>query len=116
MSISKSIIKKNKGGVFLTALLGILSSLAMVFAGYSLSFLFGGYESSSDRMSQLIRDCITVFCIWVLALVVYYLFGIARANLLRTLKMICDRPSQKELFPLIMKSLLARILGIMYLG
>lgn len=86
MSISKSIIKKNKGGVFLTALLGILSSLAMVFAGYSLSFLFGGYESSSDRMSQLIRDCITVFCIWVLALVVYYLFGIARANLLRTLK------------------------------
>lgn len=44
MSISKSIIKKNKGGVFLTALLGILSSLAMVFAGYSLSFLFGGYE------------------------------------------------------------------------
>ena len=34
MSISKSIIKKNKGGVFLTALLGILSSLAMVIAGY----------------------------------------------------------------------------------
>lgn len=46
----QALLRKNLGGIVGVALLAVLTSFAMVFAGYSLSFLFTAYEQEGDRV------------------------------------------------------------------
>ena len=50
----KRLIKKNIGKIAGVALLSILTSFAMVFAGYSLSFLYTAYEYEGDKVKALL--------------------------------------------------------------
>lgn len=45
----KTFLKNNLGHILGVSLLGILTSLAMVYAGYSLSFFYTAYEYAGDK-------------------------------------------------------------------
>ena len=53
MSNYKSVIKKNFLSISGVLILNIIASLAMVFAGYSLSFLVTAYEYECDKIKDL---------------------------------------------------------------
>ncbi len=52
----KLLIRKNFAGIAVTAFLIILMSMAMTFAGYSLSFFFTAYEYGGDKIKAI---CLT---------------------------------------------------------
>ena len=54
MSNYKSVIKKNFLSISGVLILNIIASLAMVFAGYSLSFLVTAYEYGGNKIKALI--------------------------------------------------------------
>lgn len=67
----QALLRKNLCGIIGVALLAVLTSFAMVFAGYSLSFLFTAYEQEGDRVNALIYTFLFVALIWLIAMLVY---------------------------------------------
>lgn len=82
----KRILYKNKGLVIFTSLCIILSSLTMVYAGYSLSFLFTSVNNSENAINRLLNDALNVTMIWFVALALLYIKKIAKANLIRKIR------------------------------
>lgn len=76
----KSILKKNSKRILSVVLLSILSSLAMVFAGFSLSFLLTAYEYEGDKIRALSITFCIVMVIWLAAMGIYYLSQIMTAK------------------------------------
>ena len=68
----KTLIQKNFGSIVGVAFLNILMSFAMVFAGYSLSFLYTAYEYKGDKVKALLYTFAIVLFIWLLAMFMYY--------------------------------------------
>ena len=65
MSNYKSIIKKNFLSISGVLILNIIASLAMVFAGYSLSFLVTAYEYEGDKIKALTITFLIELIIWI---------------------------------------------------
>lgn len=86
MTEFKKMLFKNKGRIISTALLNIATSFAMVYAGYSLSYIFTSYESNGNRAGELALSCVAVFSIWLLAILIFYFAGIFQAGTLKKLK------------------------------
>ena len=86
MSKYRGILRNNLGGVLGVSLLNIVSSFAMVFAGYSLAFLFTAYEYEGNRVRALTITFVIVLAIWLAAMGIYSLALLARAKLQRKLK------------------------------
>lgn len=82
----KDIRKKKRALILLTMALNIVSAFGMVYAGYSLSFLFRSYEASGDRMQALTKDCAFVALIWLIDLLLYAAEALMEAHTLRTLR------------------------------
>ncbi len=82
----KTFIKKNFGSIAGVALLNILMSFAMVFAGYSLSFLYTAYEYEGDKVKALIYTFAIVLLIWLLAMFMYYISLVAKSKIQQKLK------------------------------
>lgn len=82
----KKILKNNLGSTLGTAALDILSSLAMVFAGYSLSFLFTAYEYEGDKVKAILYTLVVELVIWSAAMGLYYLSSLARAKIRQSMK------------------------------
>lgn len=82
----KVIIKKNFASIVATALLSILMSFAMVFAGYSLSFLYTAYEYEGDKIKALVLTFIIVLFIWLFAMLMYYLSLLAKSKIQQAIK------------------------------
>lgn len=80
------IISKNKWRLLLCAVISIATSFAMVYAGYSLSFIVRSYESTGNAVDNLIRDGILVLLIWLGALVFYYSSGVLKAKAMAYMK------------------------------
>ena len=85
----RTMIRRNLSGVACVALLGVLTSLAMVFAGYSLSFLFTACEADGDRTRALISTFLIVTSIWLTAILLYYVSLLAKAKLENASKPSC---------------------------
>lgn len=82
----KVLIRQNLGGIIGVAMLGVLSSFAMVFAGYSLSFLFTAYEAEGDKVKSIVHTFLLVTAIWLLAMLLYYISLLAKAKIRQKLK------------------------------
>lgn len=82
----KSLIKKNFGSIAGVTLLNILTSFAMVFAGYSLSFLYTAYEYEGDKVKALIYTFGIVVLIWLFAMFMYYIALLEKSKIQRKLK------------------------------
>ncbi|MSU01268.1 ABC transporter ATP-binding protein [Tissierella pigra] len=82
----RSILYKNKWWVLFTSLCIILSSLMMVYAGYSLSFLFRAINYSGNALNKLLNDALNVTIIWIIALILLYIKNIAKANMIRKIR------------------------------
>ncbi len=82
----KTLIKKNLWSIVGVALLNILMSFAMVFAGYSLSFLYTAYEYEGDKVKALLYTFAIVLLIWLLAMFMYYISLVAKSKIQQKLK------------------------------
>lgn len=82
----KSLIRKHFGSIAGVALLSILMSFAMVFAGYSLSFLYTAYEYDGDKVTALIDTFVVVLSIWLLAMLLYYFSLLAKSKIQQIIK------------------------------
>lgn len=82
----RRILKGNVFRVITTIVLNIATSFAMVTAGYSLSFIFTGYESEGSRGLVLAQNCLVVFLIWLIAIMLFYVSGVYQAGTIKTLK------------------------------
>lgn len=82
----KLLIRENLGSIAGVALLNILMSFAMVFAGYSLSFLYTAYEYEGDKIKALLYTFVIVLGIWVLAMVLYYASLLAKSKIQVTIQ------------------------------
>ncbi len=67
----KSLIRKNLGSIVGAAFLTVVVSLAMVLAGYSLSFLYTAFEYEGDKVKALIYTFVIVLTIWLVAVLLY---------------------------------------------
>ncbi|MBQ7873721.1 MAG: ABC transporter ATP-binding protein [Oscillospiraceae bacterium] len=86
MSNYNLILKKNFAGISGVLLLNIISSLAMVFAGYSLSFLVSAYEYDGDKIKALIITFVIELVIWISAMGIYYITWLLQAKLQQKIK------------------------------
>ena len=82
----KALIKRNLGSIVGVSLMSILMSFAMVFAGYSLSFLYTAYEYEGDKLKALIYTFAIVILIWLFAMLVYYISLLAKSKIQQKLK------------------------------
>lgn len=82
----KALIRKNLGSICGTAFLGVLSSFCMVFAGYSLSFLFNAYEVEGDKVKAIVCTFLLVTAIWLVAMLLYYISLLTKAKMQQKLK------------------------------
>lgn len=82
----KSLIKRNLGSVVVVALLSILTSFSMVFAGYSLSFLYTAYEYDRNKAKVLLYTFLIVLGIWIVAMIIYYVTLLAKARIQQKIK------------------------------
>lgn len=82
----KALLKRNFAGIAGVSLLNILMSLAMVFAGYSLCFLYTAYEYEGDKEKALIYTFGIVVLIWLFAMFLYYLSLLAKSKIQQKLK------------------------------
>ena len=82
----KALLWKNFASLTCAALLSILTSFAMVFAGYSLSFLFTAYEYEADRVKALIYTFLIVAGIWLIAMLLYFASLLAKAAVEKKIK------------------------------
>ena len=81
-----ALLWKNFASLTCAALLSILTSFAMVFAGYSLSFLFTAYEYEADRVKALIYTFLIVAGIWLIAMLLYFASLLAKAAVEKKIK------------------------------
>lgn len=92
----KRLLLRNAVCILSTALLSILTSFAMVFAGYSLSFLFTAYEYEGDKVRALLITFGVVLGIWLAAMGIYYGSLLAKAKARQRLKTaLCSMIGQK---------------------
>lgn len=82
----KTLINKNFGSIAGVTLLNILMSFAMVFAGYSLSFLYTAYEYEGDKAKALLYTFVIVVLIWLFAMLMYYISLLAKSKIQQKLK------------------------------
>ena len=82
----KTLIKKNFGSIAGVAFFNILMSFAMVFAGYSLSFLYTAYEYEGDKVKALLYTFAFVVLIWLFAMLMYYVSLLAKSKIQQKLK------------------------------
>ncbi len=82
----KALIKRNLGSIVGVSLLSILMSFAMVFAGYSLSFLYTAYEYEGDKVKALLFTFAIVVLIWLFAMLMYYISLLAKSKIQQKLK------------------------------
>lgn len=82
----KLLIKQNRKWVLLASLASIISSLTIVYAGYSLSFLFRSINTTNDAFNKLLNDALTVILIWLVALIFLYIKNIAKAQAMMKLR------------------------------
>ncbi len=74
------ILKKNWKIIIMTTFLTVLSSLFMVFAGFSLSFFFTAYEQQGDKIKALGLTFLIELMIWLTAMGMYHLSLIAKCT------------------------------------
>ncbi len=82
----KAFLKNNLGHIMCVSLLGIFTSLAMVYAGYSLSFFYTAYEYAGDKAKALLYAFLIELGIWFTAMLVYYITLLAKAKIQQKLK------------------------------
>lgn len=82
----KMLIKKNFGSIVGVSILDILMSFAMVFAGYSLSFLYTAYAYDGDKVKALLYTFAIVLLIWLMAMLLYYISLVAKSKIQQKLK------------------------------
>lgn len=82
----KTMMKKYRGGLFSVSLLSVLTSLAMVFAGYSLSFLYTAYDHEGDNVAALLYTFFIVTGIWLLAMLCYYVSLLVKSRIQQKIK------------------------------
>lgn len=82
----KSFLKNHLGHILGVSLLGIFTSLAMVYAGYSLSFFYTAYEYAGDKTKALLYAFLIELGIWLAAMTVYYISLLAKAKIQQKLK------------------------------
>ena len=82
----KVLIRKNFGGVIGVGILNIITSFAMVFAGYSLSFLYTAYEYEGNKVRALLYTFAIVLGIWLIAMLSLYISTLARAKFQQKIK------------------------------
>jgi len=82
----KTIMKKNSRWVLLAGVCTIISSLTLVYAGYSLSFLFRAINYTDNALNKLLSDAAEVSLIWLVALVFLYIKNITNAQAMRKLR------------------------------
>lgn len=82
----KSLIKRNLGSIVAVALLSILTSFSMVFAGYSLSFLYTAYEYDGNKTKALLYTFVIVLGIWLISMTIYYITLLAKAKIQQKIK------------------------------
>ena len=82
----KEILKNNKKWAIINCLFLIISSSSMVYAGYSLSFLFNATEYTSNSINQLLFDAIKVTLIWIIAILILFIKQIVNAHTIRLMK------------------------------
>lgn len=86
MEMYRAIIKRHWGCIAGTVLLSILTSLSMVFAGYSLSFLYTAYGYEGDKVRALLLTFCLVMGIWLGAMLIYYAYLLSGAKTQQKLK------------------------------
>ncbi len=67
----RSILRKNFGSIVGAALLTAAASFAMVFAGYSLSFLYTAFAYEGGKAKALVYTFAIVLAIWLAAMLLY---------------------------------------------
>ena len=82
----KTFLKNHFGYILGVSLLGIFSSLAMVYAGYSLSFFYTAYEYAGDKIKALFYTFLIELGIWLAAMIVCYAASLAKAKIQQKLK------------------------------
>ena len=82
----KRLLTRNAACISGTAVLSIAASFSMVFAGYSLSFLFTAYEHEGNKARALLITFGVVLGIWLAAMSVYYASRLVRARTQQRLK------------------------------
>lgn len=80
MSPYQKILKGRWKIITLTILSSVLSSLLMVFAGYSLSFFFTAYEQENHKIRALLLTLFVELVIWLGAMGMYYLSLIVKCH------------------------------------
>ncbi len=82
----KKLVKRNFGSIFGCVLLGIITSFVLVFAGYSLSYLYSAYEYDGNKVKALILTFAIVVFIWLLAMLMYYISLVVKSKVQQKLK------------------------------
>ncbi|MDO4568026.1 MAG: ABC transporter ATP-binding protein, partial [Clostridia bacterium] len=82
----RALIRKNFGRVFGVTLSSVIASFTMVFAGYSLSFLYTAYEYEGDKTKALLYTFLIVVGIWLIAMLCYYASLLAKSRIQRRIK------------------------------
>ena len=82
----KTFLKNNIGHILGVSLMGILTSLAMVYAGYSLSFFYTAYEYAGDKTKALFYAFLIELGIWLAAMGIGYTTSLAKAKIQQKLK------------------------------
>lgn len=92
----KQLLRQNAVWIACTASLSVIASLAMVLAGYSLSFLFTAYEYEGDKAHALLITFGVVMGIWLAAMGVQYCAWLVLAKAKQHLKTaLCRMIGQK---------------------
>ena len=86
MKTYKQLLWRNKGKLLGVGLLNVLTSLTMVAAGYSLSFLITAYEYDGNKVRALTITFGIVLTIWLAAMGIYYLGWLAKAKFQQRMK------------------------------
>lgn len=82
----RQLLKEHLPGAVGVSLLKMLTSLGMVFAGYSLSFLVTAYEYDGDKVRALTITLGIELIVWLAAMGVYYLSTLAQAGFQQRIK------------------------------
>ena len=80
MSTYRKILKRNRRILLGTSILTVLSSFAMVYAGYSLSFFFTAFEREDNKVRALTLTFLVEAVIWLAAMGFYHLSLLAQCR------------------------------------
>ncbi len=76
----RNMLKRNWKVLLGTTFLNVLSSLAMVYAGFSLSYFFTAYEQEENRVRALVMTFLLEIVIWLAAMGIYHLSLLAQCR------------------------------------